>query len=130
MNIILSAIAIALMLTISGCATTQTNTGTGKAETIEALVKAKGIHEECFPMTLSDEVRVSFESSRPLDYNIHYHKGDQIFYPVDLKGIAKWQGVFKAEKDDVYCLMWTNNTAEQVWLNGSYSMMPKPAKKP
>jgi hypothetical protein len=128
MNTIRCAVALGLLLMLVGCATTQTNTAMDTGETIDAALKPKGIHEECFPMKPAEEVRVNFDASKPVDFNIHYHMGDKIFYPVEQKGIAKWQGTFRAEKDDVYCLMWTNTATEPVWLKGSYGAVRKPVK--
>ena len=66
--------------------------------------------EMCFEMTSQDEVQYDFQSDRPIDFDIHYHDGLTIHFPVRLAGIMAQAGSFVPEQDQSYCLMWLNRS--------------------
>jgi hypothetical protein len=66
--------------------------------------------ELCYEMAPKDELAYEFQADQPLDFNIHYHDGLRIRYPVDLKGVAASDGRFAADQDQYYCLMWFNQS--------------------
>jgi hypothetical protein len=67
----------------------------------------------------------SFTSSRPLDFNLHYHEGDQAVYPVVKKGVASYEGSYSVETERNYCLMWTKTHQQPVKLNYSVGIVEK-----
>jgi len=66
--------------------------------------------ELCYEMAPQDALTYDFQADRPLDFNIHYHDGLTIRYPVELTGIADDSGRFVAEQERYYCLMWFNQS--------------------
>lgn len=64
--------------------------------------------EYCLEMTAFDAIQYDFRSDRPVDFNIHFHEGIKINFPVQLDGIVVHAGKFVAKTDQFYCLMWTN----------------------
>jgi hypothetical protein len=66
--------------------------------------------EFCLEMSARDEIEYDFQSDRPVQFNIHYHEGIKIHYPVQLNGITVRADKFVAEVDQFYCLMWTNES--------------------
>ena len=49
-----------------------------------------------------------------MDFNIHYHQGDKVSYPVKVNGRAKGGGKFTAAAGEDYCWMWTAKAAATV----------------
>jgi len=62
----------------------------------------------------------SFEASKSLDVNIHYHEDHEVIYGITKNGISGDKGVFHSNKKQYYCLMWTNPGSEPVDLVYSY----------
>jgi hypothetical protein len=51
-------------------------------------------------------VRYRFRSTSPVDFNIHFHRGKDVFYPIRQTGVTEVNGTFRADAADDYCLMW------------------------
>ena len=66
--------------------------------------------EFCLDLAAQDEIRYDFRSDQPVEFNIHYHDGMKIQFPVQLSGITVHADKFVAEGDRLYCLMWTNQS--------------------
>ena len=72
--------------------------------------------ELCFEMTAQDELQYDFQSDHPVDFNIHYHDGLTIHFPVKLTGITDHAGQFVPKSDQSYCLMWRNQSLSKTAL--------------
>ncbi|MGF1609703.1 MAG: hypothetical protein ACFCUQ_09930 [Kiloniellales bacterium] len=72
--------------------------------------------ELCFKMTVREELQYDFQSDHPLEFNIHYHDGLTIHYPVRIVETAADSGRFVPEKDQSYCLMWLNRNLARTSL--------------
>jgi hypothetical protein len=70
----------------------------------------------CIEMTSQDELRYDFEADRPIDFDIHYHDGLTVHFPVRHPGIAAQAGRFVSEQDQSYCLMWLNRSLMEASL--------------
>ncbi len=66
--------------------------------------------ELCYELASRDEIQYDFQSDRPVEFDIHYHDGLRIRYPVHMSGITVGADRFSAELDQFYCLMWTNQS--------------------
>jgi hypothetical protein len=64
--------------------------------------------ELCLELAPRDKIRYDFQSDQPIEFNIHYHDGLRIRFPVKLTGISDHGDNFTAELDHTYCLMWLN----------------------
>ena len=51
-----------------------------------------------------------------MDSNSHFHKGDQVYYPVKLGRINAESGVYEAGALETCGLMWENKTGADVEL--------------
>lgn len=111
-----------VILSLVGCASAP------KKESVQVTIKPKGIHEDCVVVTPKEVLSFKFVSSAPTDFNLHHHDGDKIFYPIEKKGATSFEGTFIPEKEEVYCLMWTNTSSVPVALTSEYQTMMKPAK--
>jgi hypothetical protein len=99
-----------IAVTTGGCASLATVDK--KSETI----KASGIHEDCMELLPGQILEYSFEASKSLDFNIHYHEDREVVYGIKKNGISGDKGVFHSNKKQYYCLMWTNPGSEPVDL--------------
>ena len=66
--------------------------------------------EACGKLARSDAVRWSWEAGGNVSFNIHYHEGDKVEYPVKQAGVPRAQGTLDVAKDQDYCWMWTNKS--------------------
>ncbi len=105
-------VLLLLALVFAGCASTGETGGTIRIEGHSA-------YEDCFTMKPGDSMDYAFESQGPLDFNIHYHEGGQVIYPVSKTGVTSEKGTCEAETTNYYCLMWTNPHGKPVWLGYS-----------
>ena len=80
------------------------------------VIKAGKAHEKCLALTPPQKFEYRFESSAKVDFNLHYHKGDQIYYPVKLDRTNAESGLYEAKARETYCLMWENKTGADVEL--------------
>ena len=78
------------------------------------------IHENCFVLAPNESIKYTFNTTSDVAFNIHYHSGDQVKYPVKLKSVSNKSDSFKATIKQNYCLMWTNNSKQSTQLSYSY----------
>lgn len=89
-----------------------------KSETI----KPSGIHEDCMELLPGQSLDYSFESSKPLNFNLHYHEDHNVVHGIMKDSVSSDKGTFRCEKKQYYCLMWSNPGSEQVSLSYFYSI--------
>ena len=65
------------------------------------------VHEECLPIAAGAKSSYRWKSSSPVDFNIHYHRGPEVFYPVKKDAERDARGTFDAKTAEEYCWMWT-----------------------
>lgn len=66
------------------------------------------IHEECRPMTAGQPVSYSYTAAAPLEFNVHYHQGPEVFYLAQETMSLTSAGSVVSPTDTEICLMWTN----------------------
>ena len=66
--------------------------------------------ELCLELAPREAIRYDFQSDQPIEFNIHYHDGLRIRFPVKLTETTDHGGNFVADLDQTYCLMWFNRT--------------------
>lgn len=92
---------------------------TWAAQSFEHVVAPKKVVEECMHLAAGAEVTYSFTASAPIEFNIHYHTGKSVVFPVKREGVSVVQDLFRAESAQEYCWMWTNRTNEPVSMRGT-----------
>ncbi|MEO5692007.1 MAG: hypothetical protein ABIQ72_02695, partial [Usitatibacter sp.] len=56
----------------------------------------------------SGEKRVwHWKSNAPVDFNVHYHVGNDVFYPIKRDAVRGDGGTFSPNLAQDYCWMWT-----------------------
>ncbi len=88
----------------------------------EVTIEAGKIEEPCIAMALADRLEWEFSSDTPLDFNLHYHQEDAIFFPVNKKNLDQDQDVFIATGSRQYCMMWTNRDEMPSGLRYRYQL--------
>lgn len=63
-------------------------------------------HEECMHIAVGNRVEFAFESSEPVDFNIHYHEGNMVILPLVREKTRADAGVFAPLSAQDYCLTW------------------------
>lgn len=82
-------------------------------------IKPGKIFEKCMTLVPPQKIEYRFESAAKIDFNLHYHKGEQVYYPVKLDRTNAESGSYEAKANEVYCLMWENKTSAAVELTYS-----------
>ena len=72
-----------------------------------ASLEARAAHEECVKLGAGEKRKYYWKSDAPVDFNIHYHEGAEVFYPVKRDGMRGDGGSFAAKIAQDYCWMWT-----------------------
>jgi hypothetical protein len=79
----------------------------GEPRAVERMVIAPyAMHEECAHLTAGERLDYRYQSSAPLDFNIHYHEGNAVLAPVVREHSTGDSGWFEARVAQDYCLAW------------------------
>jgi hypothetical protein len=125
MKLLASVLSILfLVFILAGCSSMQTRDQT-QTVTIESAAHP---HEECMEMKPGDMLSYSFKTSRPVDFNVHYHEGSDILYPISQKAVSGGEGSYRAEREQIYCLMWTSTRQEPVALTYTFRVNKQSTK--
>src|SRR5512147_1103703 len=63
-------------------------------------IPPRKIAEECFKLPAGKAIGYAFESSAPVDFNIHYHVGKDVVYPVKRDQVRQAVDRFTAPSDE------------------------------
>jgi len=98
------------------CVTALAADGGLGAFTIE--VRGNSAAEHCLKIAAGQSIRYRFDASGVVDFNIHFHRGNEVVLPVERKSVKALDGVFRAESTEDFCLMWERRAADAVKING------------
>jgi hypothetical protein len=82
-----------------------------KPPTLELTLEPGKVHEECMRLQKGDARRFEWSSDVAVDFNIHYHKGDDVLYPFKANNRKGAKARFAAAEAHEYCWMWTARKA-------------------
>lgn len=71
---------------------------------------AKDMHEECMHLESGEKRHWSWRTDAPVDFNIHYHEGKDVRFPVKRDGMRGDGGTFTAKIAQDYCWMWSTGS--------------------
>ena len=83
---------------------------------LETELAPRAFEELCFELGAGQAMRYAFDAGAPLDFNLHWHRGNEILFPVRSRAVARLGGVFRSQPKEAYCLMWTNHGRAPVTL--------------
>jgi hypothetical protein len=98
-------LAIAVVC-LSGCTLAAGNETSG-AQSFSVTLEPRNMHEECAKLAAGEKRSYYWKADGPVDFNIHYHDGPEVFYPVKRDGMRGDGGTFAAKAAQDYCWMWT-----------------------
>lgn len=87
-------------------------------DALRLTIDAGKFDEHCMRIEAGRAIAYRFEASAAVDFNIHYHRGKDVLYPVKRKATRQFASTFRAESTDEYCLMWENRGAAAVTVEG------------
>ena len=74
---------------------------------VDVTLEPGKVHEECARLEAGDKRGYHWKSNAPVDFNVHYHVGNDVFFPVKREGMRGDGGTFAAKTAQDYCWMWT-----------------------
>jgi hypothetical protein len=77
------------------------------ASAFSVTLEPKGMHEECARLEQGEKRNYYWRADRPVDFNVHYHRGEEAVYPVKRDAMRGDGGTFTAKSAQDYCWMWT-----------------------
>src|SRR3990170_9077591 len=83
-----------LLLAITG------NTKGEVKDKITETLKPSGTHEDCMELLSGQTLYYSFETSKKVKFNLHYHEKGGMFYPISKDDISMDQGTFYVKKQE------------------------------
>jgi hypothetical protein len=97
------------MLALGGCAAPHLAADASKVVRAQPLPPYQ-IHEECLRLGPGDRVEFRFDSTEPVDFNVHYHEGKSVVMPLVREKSRGDAGIYVAQIAQDYCLMWEAGT--------------------
>lgn len=80
--------------------------------------------EECFALSEGDEVEFDFQAASPLLFNVHYHEGEKVVFPIAEQSRQEMATTkITAKLAQTYCLMWSNKSDRKAVLNYRYKVV-------
>ena len=96
-----------LILLAFASAALHAHAGDMDAIIVSAKLAPAAMHEECLHLDAGRSRPYSWKSDAPVDFNVHYHRGPDVFFPVKRDGALSDAGTFTAKTGEDYCWMWT-----------------------
>jgi hypothetical protein len=106
MKRLLCTLALALPLACAAQAPAAKPAGDGWLA-FSFTLEPKKVHEECQRIEAGQKRRYMWRADGPVDFNIHFHRGDDVTYPVKRDAMRGDGGTFSAKQGEDYCWMWT-----------------------
>jgi Cu/Ag efflux protein CusF len=67
--------------------------------------------EVCGKLAKGQSIVWSFDGQVPLNFNIHYHEGQNVVFPAKQDGVASLSSTLSVPLDQDYCWMWENKAS-------------------
>lgn len=107
------------MLMVLACSLTKAHSEMKKIEKEIAPGKA---HEECMKLEPPQKLQYAFDCKSPVDFNVHYHLGKEVFLPVKKDQSMREKGEFAPTSRQDFCMMWRNKTGEAVTVRYQFAI--------
>lgn len=97
----------------------------GDAGPYSFTLSGKAFDERCLTLAAGESIRYRFRASAPIDFNVHYHRGNETYFPVKRRAARELESTFKAPRADGYCLMWEHRGQGVATVEGSVERVPR-----
>lgn len=91
---------------------------TSESGPFELQVPARGFEERCVQLAAGQRMHYRFRADGDVDFNLHFHRGAEVHYPVKRAATRAEQGEYTAPHADGYCLMWERRGDGAVRVEG------------
>jgi hypothetical protein len=86
---------------------------------IQVTLEPGKVHEHCLRLAMGESRRYHWKADGPVEFNIHYHVGERVEYPVKRGAMRGDGGTFKASSDQDYCWMWKAKGPKPATITGA-----------
>ena len=80
------------------------------------------IGEICPEMNAGQTLSFDFKSNNEVEFNLHYHEGEKVSYPIEPHKVESLKQSYKAPIKQTYCLMWKGINKEPSKIKVNYSI--------
>ncbi|MBK7659854.1 MAG: hypothetical protein IPJ28_12205 [Betaproteobacteria bacterium] len=98
----------------------------GKPGPFTHVLKAGEIAEDCVTLKSGQSREYAWTADTSVKFNLHWHEGETVHYPVRLDGQWKGRGRFTADRDQAYCWMWSAPKAMGATVTGTFKPIESP----
>ena len=112
-----------LLFILSTAAIAHGQSGHKKNAKIE--IEPSDVIEKCLKMNPDQVLDYSFEASKPLAFNLHYHLLDSTIFHVKEETQKRKEIFHPVKGQKVYCMEWRNSGPDSVTLHYKYSVKDK-----
>lgn len=88
--------------------------------THQTRIAAGKFVEMCGPLSAGLKINWGFDTSGPIDFNVHYHQGKEVLFPVKMSNVSQAKDTLRVEVKQDYCWMWSNKTGAVVELKTGF----------
>lgn len=124
-NVILLSIVIATAFVLQGCGAKEDSVMHEQMDGDTATIASGDFYEACDmekKWTPGTTVNYSFNSSKPVMFEIHYHEKHAKMYPVEPTLADNIEGSFVVKSDAIHCCMWKNENPDPVTVTFDMSV--------
>ena len=97
---------------------------------VDVVLQPGKTHEDCFALQPHQQVQYNFKLERPGKFNLHYHRGKEVFYPIRSESVLEQRGNYVAAVAQEYCLMWSSDRAGDNKLGYEFVVVEPGLTKP
>ena len=120
----MKAFVISSLILLTGSLSVSAESLTNKHWFI-AKTHQNDIGEICPEMDAGQSLKFEFESDHQVEFNLHYHEGEKVTYPIEPQKLSSITKTFKAPIKQTYCLMWKGLNEEASKIKINYQVLPK-----
>lgn len=113
-----------LLLALTATAVRAAEVSNAAERALHYTVPAGGFEEYCVRLRAGEALHYRFEASGAVDFNLHYHRGNEVFYPVKSAQTRAADKLYRAPHADDFCLMWQNAGGAPVTIRGHARRRP------
>ena len=85
---------------------------------LRSTLEPGGVVEVCGALFKGQSWRYDTSTRSPLEFNLHWHQGDDVKYAAQSSFAVRQAGEFVAPAAGKYCLMWENTSPDTTTLRG------------
>ena len=97
---------------------------------VDVVLQPGKIHKDCFSLQPHQQVQYNFKLERPGKFNLNYHRGKDVLYPIRSESVSEQKGNYVAAVAREYCLMWSGDKEGATKLGYEFIVVEPGLTKP